>query len=75
MPTFLHGDCLEYMRKMPDKSIDLFLCDLPYGCLTGGAGKEKARRNEKGDRGVIAGCSWDIPIDLPQFWVEVKRLA
>ena len=30
----LNGDCLELMRGMPDKSIDLFVCDLPYGCLT-----------------------------------------
>lgn len=27
----LHGDCLELMRDVPDKSIDLILCDLPYG--------------------------------------------
>lgn len=26
-----HGDCLEVMRKLPDKSVDMILCDLPYG--------------------------------------------
>ena len=25
------GDCLELMKKIPDKSIDMVLCDLPYG--------------------------------------------
>ena len=25
------GDCLEEMDKIPDKSIDMILCDLPYG--------------------------------------------
>ena len=25
------GDCLEIMKKIPDKSIDMILCDLPYG--------------------------------------------
>ena len=25
------GDCLELMRDIPDKSIDMILCDLPYG--------------------------------------------
>lgn len=25
------GDCLEVMKEIPDKSIDLVLCDLPYG--------------------------------------------
>ena len=27
----LHGDCLEWMPKIEDKSIDMILCDLPYG--------------------------------------------
>jgi DNA modification methylase len=27
----LQGDCLELMRNIPDKSIDMVLCDLPYG--------------------------------------------
>lgn len=26
-----NGDCLEIMKTLPDKSIDLILCDLPYG--------------------------------------------
>ena len=25
------GDCLELMKEIPDKSIDMVLCDLPYG--------------------------------------------
>lgn len=29
--TLLHGDCLELMKTLPDKSVDLILCDLPYG--------------------------------------------
>jgi site-specific DNA-methyltransferase (adenine-specific) len=28
---FLHGDCLELMKNIPDASIDMILCDLPYG--------------------------------------------
>ena len=27
----IHGDCLKVMRQFPDKSIDMILCDLPYG--------------------------------------------
>lgn len=26
-----NGDCLELMKDIPDKSIDMVLCDLPYG--------------------------------------------
>ena len=77
----LNGDCLELMATLPDKSIDLFLCDLPYGCLADNRkkqpdirradnGKPLPRMNER-----ITGCKWDIPIDLNAFWVQVKRLC
>ena len=26
-----HGDCLELMKNIPDGSVDMVLCDLPYG--------------------------------------------
>ena len=26
-----HGDCLELMKDIPDGSVDMILCDLPYG--------------------------------------------
>lgn len=27
----IQGDCLDVMQSIPDKSIDMILCDLPYG--------------------------------------------
>src|SRR3990170_443481 len=27
----IQGDCLEVMKDIPDKSVDMILCDLPYG--------------------------------------------
>jgi site-specific DNA-methyltransferase (adenine-specific) len=71
--TLLNGDCLEIMKDLSGSSIDCFICDLPFGCLTGGAGKEKAKRKENGES-VIAGCTWDIKIDLQKFWKEIRRL-
>jgi site-specific DNA-methyltransferase (adenine-specific) len=29
--AILHGDCLELMKDIPNGSIDMILCDLPYG--------------------------------------------
>lgn len=29
--TIYNEDCLEGMKKIPDKSVDMILCDLPYG--------------------------------------------
>jgi site-specific DNA-methyltransferase (adenine-specific) len=87
--TLYNGDCLQVMKELADKSVDLIICDLPYGCLMGGGGgEEKAKRRElvryvdgKGttntavyNGGVIAGCSWDVKIDLEAFWKEIKRI-
>ena len=29
------GDCLERMKEIPDGSVDMILCDLPYGTMKG----------------------------------------
>ena len=34
----LHGDCLELMKNIPDKSIDLIVTDPPYLIVGGGSG-------------------------------------
>ena len=31
MLTLMQGDCLKLMRDLPDASVDMILCDLPYG--------------------------------------------
>lgn len=31
MVDLQRGDCLELMKNIPDKSVDMILCDLPYG--------------------------------------------
>ena len=71
MATLLLGDCLEVMKTLTDKSIDCFICDLPYGCLSGGPaiGKSEERARASGS------CTWDVKINLAEFWTQVKRLA
>jgi site-specific DNA-methyltransferase (adenine-specific) len=75
--TLHHGDCLELMKTLPDKSIDLFVCDLPYGCLS--SARDKVACSEADEHGVRritnTPCAWDIPIELVAFWVEIKRLC
>ena len=88
--TLYNGDCLEVMKTLPDASVDLILCDLPYGCLTGRAigktAEQKAcfgfrRRFINGeDTGTtlnlqtVGLCEWDIKIDLTAFWEQVRRI-
>ncbi len=65
------------MKTLPDRSIDLFVCDLPYGCLTNKPHADGSEGKSKGGKNYTAttGCAWDIPVDLTQFWVQVKRLC
>lgn len=79
--NLLHGDCLELMKTLPDKSIDLFICDLPYGCLSNNrVAKRVGELKDKNDPNsniVVENrpCNWDIKIDLKQFWIQVERLC
>jgi len=79
MLTLYHGDCLEVMKDISSNSVDLIICDLPYGCLT--TGNPTRRRFIKGkDTGTlithetIGQCAWDVKIDLEAFWKEVRRI-
>lgn len=29
--NLFYGECVDYMRALPDASVDMILCDLPYG--------------------------------------------
>jgi site-specific DNA-methyltransferase (adenine-specific) len=77
MATLIHGDCLSKMKSLPDKSVDLFVCDLPYGCLKFSPSEKWLDQYGRKDTpaGFLAGCAWDVKIDLTQFWVQVKRLC
>jgi len=78
-----HGDCLEVMATLPDKSVDCFICDLPYGCLAsvGKAAATKKRFIDGKDTGTtvcveqFSSCAWDVPLDLERLWAQIKRLA
>lgn len=53
--TLHHGDCLEVMKAIPDKSVDMVLCDLPYGEVS-----QKSSGLRKLDRGVADRCDMDL---------------
>ena len=54
-----HGDCLELMKDIPDKSIDMILCDLPYGVLN--------RDNPS--------AHWDNIIPFDDLWGGMSELS
>jgi site-specific DNA-methyltransferase (adenine-specific) len=61
----MNGDCLELMKNIPDNSVDLVCCDLPYG-TTDRYGGNKTKSNRF--------MSWDNVIPLDVLWVEYKRV-
>lgn len=61
------------MKDISANSVDLIICDLPYGCLTPcGAGVKNPDKYPPGTK--TGGCAWDIAIDLDAFWKEIKRI-
>ena len=61
-----NGDCLELMKDIADKSIDMILCDLPYG---------EVNRKSSGLRNLDKGIADDINIDLSELCKEYARVC
>lgn len=78
MTTLLLGDCLKVMAGLPNKSVDCFVCDLPYGQLDSGRDEASIKKYNRGafvGGTASKGCAWDVKIDLVEFWKQVRRLA
>ena len=60
----MRGDCLDLMKNIPDNSIDLICCDLPYGTTDVHGGKKSKNRF----------LEWDNIIPLDKLWIEYKRI-
>ena len=62
----IQGECLEKMKDIESESVNLILCDLPYGTTDrhGHEGKDAQNR--------IFG--WDNIIPLDKLWESYKRI-
>jgi site-specific DNA-methyltransferase (adenine-specific) len=60
----MKGNCLDLMKNIPDNSVDLICCDLPYGTTDIHGGKKSKNRF----------LDWDNVIPLEELWVEYKRI-
>lgn len=52
------GDCLDVMQRISNKSVDMILCDLPYGCLN--------KTNKS--------AQWDNIIPFVPLWEQYERI-
>lgn len=57
--TLINADCLVAMKNIPDKSVDMVLCDLPYGVLN------KSNNAAK----------WDCVIPMEPLWEQWLRIT
>ena len=65
MVELYQGDCLEKMNNISDHSVDLILCDLPYGTT------DRKGIKDKGDNRLLA---WDTVIPLDKLWEQYRRV-
>lgn len=72
--TLHHGDCLEVMRQMPDKSVDLVVTDPPYEIATSGAGlyKQEDKQYVKELVGMKDGFSEEILDELCRIMKKIN---
>lgn len=54
----IHGDCLVEMQRIPDKSVDMVLCDLPYEVL---------HKNN-------IHAQWDRKLPFNKLWEQYERV-
>ncbi len=63
--TIVHGDCLEFMRGLPDKCVDLVLTDPPYGI---GISSNPIRQKHTKK-------NWDNAIPIDEIFSEIMRVS
>lgn len=65
MRQLYQGDCLVEMKNIADGSVDLILCDLPYGTT------DRSGVSKKGSNRVL---NWDTVIPLDELWEQYQRV-
>jgi site-specific DNA-methyltransferase (adenine-specific) len=73
MMQLFNEDCLDVMRRLADKSVDLILTDPPYG-IGEAAGKNKSRSKiaEAKDYGNL---DWDNATPGAEYFSEIMRVS
>ena len=64
-----HADCLEFMKQLPDKCVDLVLTDPPYGI-----GEAKGKNKTRGKLAIAkdyGNKDWDEFITSKEIFNEV----
>ena len=68
--TAINGDCMEYMKSLPDKAFDLAIVDPPYGI---DGQKQSICKNPKHNRKAHTQKDWDNSIPKESYFKELFR--
>ena len=66
------GDCMEWLKSIKDNSIDLILCDPPYGTMYGDFGQDTDKNRNRKNLNKIG--KWDIALDTDKMLAECTRV-
>jgi DNA modification methylase len=61
----IHADCMDILKHLPDKCIDLVLTDIPYGVVN---------RQDNGLRKLDKGCADTVSFSLKELVKELIRI-
>lgn len=67
------GDCLELMKEMPDKCVDLIFTDPPYGI--GESGLKNHSRGKLAQTTKFIDYGWDKEIVAKEYFDEIFRIS
>jgi len=68
----IHGDCMDYMRELPDKAFDLAIVDPPYGInVNVSMGRRKGQKHS----GYHKFAGNDSAAPSPDYFAELSRVS
>lgn len=68
------GDCLDFMKQLPDKCIDLVLTDPPYGIDAGDQRRQKSR-TKKAKTTEFHYTGWDKERPSKEIFEQIFRIS
>lgn len=77
--TAINGDCMDYMKSLPDKAFDLAIVDPPYGIdadnKNNGKNSDRHEKTSKAKINTYKKTNWDIAIPTEEYFAELKRVS
>lgn len=72
--SLIHGDCMDYMRTLPDNTFELAIVDPPYGIKHSGQ-RRCVCKNKRHNRKYFEDMGWDNSIPPIEYFKELQRVS